>query len=173
MKYLTLLWICSLGTYVNPLTTGRFFPLSAPAHDIIGKWYLREQAMFINGKEVDQHFSEVAATLAAESGYQLDPYMLADKFKKGFRGIPSGTIFEFNDDFSYRIILPNHQIQQGMWRIKNAQMIVLYAHEQQMQLEIRSMEAEIATISIQEEKIDDDMPGSRSMKMELLIGLSR
>lgn len=171
MKYIYLIWICSLGlvSFHSP----RPHADASIELQIIGKWYLLDQEMLINGKEIHQHFEEVAASLSSKSGYQLDPYILAEKFRKGFRGIPSGTVFEFNDDFSYQIILPDKQVQRGLWRVKNAQTIVLNAEEQQMHMEIKSMEDGLATVSIKEEKIDSEMDGGRYVKMELIIDLSR
>ncbi|WPP50066.1 hypothetical protein [Catalinimonas niigatensis] len=173
MKYLSFVWVLSLGLFNHPFLTSYVLPVPSIEQKIMGKWHLLNQEMLINGKEVDQHFEEVAAVLSSRAGHQLDPYLLADKFRKGFRGIPSGTIFEFNDDFSYRISMPDGQIQQGLWRVKNAQTIILNAQEQEMYIEIRSIGEELATISIKEEKTDSEMNGGRYVKMELVIDLSR
>lgn len=126
--------------------------------------------MLINGKEIHQHFEEMAAQVSAKSGHAVDPSLLADKFRKGFRGIPEGTVFEFNNDFSYRIIMPDNQVQQGFWRVKNDLTIVLNAQEEEMHLEIKSIEKDAATVAIKEEK---NPSGSRYVKMELIIDLTR
>lgn len=173
MKYLSFVWICSLGLFSNQFPKIESMAIPSVEHKIMGTWYLRDQEMLINGKEINQHFEEVAIQLSAKSGHSLDPTLLADKFRKGFRGIPAGTVFEFNDDFSYRIILPDEQIQRGMWRVRNAQTLVLNAQEQEMYMEIKSIGEELATVSIKEEKVDSEMNGSRYIKMELVIDLSR
>lgn len=173
MKYLSFVWVFSLGLFYHQLPTPHVSFIPSIEQKIMGKWHLLDQEMLINGKEVDQHFEEIAAALSSRAGHQFDPYVLADKFKKGFRGIPSGTIFEFNDDFSYRISMPDGQIQHGLWRVKNVQTIVLNAQEQEMHMEIRSIGKKLATISIKKEKTDSDVNGGRYVKMELVIDLSR
>jgi hypothetical protein len=174
MKYIHFIWVLSLSIYMNSFSGSvPFSSLPSVEHKIMGRWYLVDQEMLINGMEINQHFEEIAATLSTKSDAQLDPHLLASKFRKGFRGIPSGTVFEFNDDFSYRIILPDKQIQDGLWRIKNTQTIVLNAQEQEMHIEIRAIGEERATISIKEEKIDHETNGGRYIKMELVMDLSR
>ncbi|MEK6477402.1 hypothetical protein WJR50_07705 [Catalinimonas sp. 4WD22] len=172
MRYLSFTWIYTLGLFIHPfvykLSTDAF--VTPPNHQILGKWYLNSQEMLINGKEIHQHFEEMAAQVSAKSGHAVDPSLLADKFRKGFQGIPEGTVFEFNEDFSYRIVMPDNQVQQGFWRIKNALTIVLNAQEEEMYLEIRSIEKDAATVAIKEEK---NTGGSRYVKMELIIDLTR
>lgn len=172
MKYLSFIWICTLGLFIYPFMykVSADTSLTTPNHQIIGKWYLNSQEMLINGKEIHQHFEEMAAQVSAKSGHAVDPSLLADKFRKGFRGIPEGTVFEFNNDFSYSIIMPDHQVQQGFWRIKNDLTIVLNAQEEEMHLEIKSIEKDAATVAIKEEK---NTSGSRYVKMELIIDLTR
>lgn len=147
-------------------------PLSI-AEQIVGTWYLEDQEMLINGNEINEHFEELAAQLSASSDYRVDPQMLAKKFKEGFKGIPDGTIFKFEDDFSYRIILPDDRVQTGMWRIKNGNDILLQAVDQELLLRVKNLSAEKAVFSIREAKVESQLSAGGYTVMELILGLSR
>lgn len=171
MRHFGIICICSWFVFAfSPVDEAEDLNIG---HKIVGKWYLRSQEMYINGKQIDEHFEEMAVHLSSRTGRNFNPSALAHKFRRGFKGIPSGTVFYFKDDYSYEILLPDQQIQKGMWRVKNAQTIVLNAQDKEMHVEIRSLENEEATISIKEEKSTTEVSGGHYMRMELVMDLSR
>lgn len=172
MRHYSFTWIWVLGLFINPSweDTSEKAPAAIVDHQIMGKWYLRDQEMRINGKEINQHFEEMAAQVSANSEYQLDPVLLVKKFRKGFRGIPEGTVFEFKNDYSYQIVFPDKQVQQGFWKVKDEQVVVLNGSDKEMHMEIRSLEAQMAKVVIRDVS---NAASSRQMQMELIIDLSR
>ncbi len=176
MKHLRFTQLCQIGFFIgfvaSPVTVSSFtYPVII--HQILGEWYLEEQEMLINGKDFDLHFEEMAAQMTASTGHQFNPRALADKFREGYQGIPTGTKFKFNDDFSYSIELPNSSVQQGMWQVKSAHMLLLQAQGDEMYLEVKNINEKKATFSIVEEKANASTNGSRYQKMEIVIDLSR
>lgn len=147
-------------------------PLEIKEH-IVGTWYLESQQMLINGKEIYAHFDDLAAHLSASSAYEIDPQTLAKKFKEGFNGIPSGTVFTFNDDYSYQISLPGKPTQSGMWRIKNRKSILLHGKGHEMVLLIKELEQDDAVFSIREAKVDSQLGAGGYTVMELVLDLKR
>jgi len=176
MMHITYAWF-TLVSLLTVFSEDQFVTNSADlenvAEQIIGTWYLEEQEMLINGKHVDQHFEDLAAQLSAGSNYKVDPHMLAKKFRKGFNGIPTGTRFTFNDDFSYAIILPDGKVQSGMWRVSNGSDVLLQAANQELLLRIRDMDKENAIFSIREAKVDSHLGAGGYTVMELVLDLSR
>jgi len=140
---------------------------------IVGTWRLESQQMLINGKAIDDHFDDLAAHLSASSAYEIDPNTLSRKFREGFQGIPSGTVFTFYDNYAYQIELPGESVQTGMWRIKNKTNIVLQAEEHEMVLLIRELDLENAVVSIRESRVDSQLGAGGYTVMELVLDLSR
>jgi hypothetical protein len=140
---------------------------------IVGTWYLESQEMLINGKEIHAHFDDLAAHLSASSAYEIDPQTLAKKFKEGFNGIPSGTVFTFYDNYSYQIEIPAKPTQRGMWRIKNQTNLLLQAKNHEMLLLIRDLEPDNAVFSIREAKVDSQLGAGGYTVMELVLNLGR
>lgn len=140
---------------------------------IVGTWHLESQQMLINGKEIHAHFDDLAAHLSANSAYEIDPQSLAQKFKEGFKGIPSGTVFTFYDNYSYQIALPGKPPQNGMWRIKNKTGILLQAKDHEMLLLIRDLDQNNAILSIREAKVDSQLGAGGYTVMELVLNLGR
>jgi hypothetical protein len=140
---------------------------------IVGKWYLEEQELLINGQAIDQHFEQMARELQSSNGNEIDPSMLARKFRRGYRGIPSGTVFSFSDDYSYRIDIPGKPSQSGMWKLRNHQQLELLAGGQVMIMEIKGLERQSAVFAIRDERPESSLAPGEYTIMELVLRLSR
>lgn len=178
MNYISFLWILAL-----PLHWGSPFFGSHPAtfsdpapytiSHIVGSWYLTEQEVLINGKGIEKHFEDLAVHLSAENSQSIDPYLLADRFKKGYKGIPEGTKLELRDDYSYSIIIAEQQEQQGYWQLKKGQTLLLQSGQEQIKLNIMALDSTLAVFSIREENMDSGLNAGRHAVMELILNFSR
>lgn len=176
MIYMSLIWLTFLSFLFNVPGNQQYARDEVPysvAEKIVGTWYLEEQEMFINGKEIYEHFEDLAAQLSANSDYRVNPQLLAKKFRQGFNGIPTGTVFIFEDNFSYRIILPNKETQTGMWRIRNDNDVLLQAADQELLLRVKDLSEDSVVVSIREAKVDSQLGAGGYTVMEIVMGLSR
>lgn len=176
MTNVFLAWLTALATLftipADHYSVQHHVPPSV-SEQILGTWYLKEQEILVNGKDIDEHFEDLAAQLSSFNQDHVDPRILAEKFRKNFNGIPTGTIFTFRHDFSYRIELSDHKVQEGMWRIRNGSGILLQAADQELLLRIKDLGKENAVFSIREAKVDSQLGAGGYTVMELVLDLSR
>ncbi len=171
-----LAWLAGLTVLLNLSADHYVVQHNVPpsvSEQILGTWYLEEQEILVNGREISEHFEDLAAQLSSLNDHEVDPRILADKFREKFNGIPAGTIFTFRNDFSYRIELPDHKVQQGMWRIRNGSGILLQAADHELLLRIKALGKENFVFSIREAKVDSQLGAGGYTVMELVLGLSR
>ena len=178
MNYLSFLLICILplhwdSVFLEPNSAISPDPTPHTISSIVGTWYLSNQEVLINGKEIEKHFEDLAEHLSAENSQSIDPYSLADRFKKGYKGIPEGTKLELRDDYSYSITIPEQQEQQGYWQVKKGQTLLLQSGQEQIKLNIMALDSTLAVFSIREENMQSGLNAGSYAVMELILNFSR